>query len=538
MILSPIEIGLPEPFTEWRAGQGEAIEQMVDAFQAHNIVVLCQPVGSGKTINYIGLALMMGWRVLVVTSTKALQDQLLRDFRSIGMVDIRGRANYQCSEGANVTCEEGAHMRCSAMRTEHCGYWRDYQEALKAQLVTTNYSYYMLIYLYSEGLGKFDLVVFDEAHDAPPEVCAVMGQTITARQVDWMLNAQWPDNPLNPDEWRAWARCMYPRAALKLEQLENEVKGETFVQTNVAMEIRRWKELVKALLVLMEAEGPWAAERVWLSGGGMAYRVEPLWPAQYARRVLLRDHERILMVSATVRAKTMELLGLERHQYMFFETPWMFPQNRSPIYFIPTARVQYDSTPDDWALIQQRIDEIMDPRQDRNAVIHAVSYDKAQWLMEHCLYNHTFISHERNSQATRDAIAQFERMQFTPPAVLVSPSVATGNDFAYRKAEYQIVVKVPFVVVKGSPIMEARCNGKRGGDKTYGEYLMAQTLSQMFGRIMRAPDDRGETFVIDSNFGRVINRLRHFFPPWVHLLIRRTGRVPAPPPALAIERGR
>jgi Rad3-related DNA helicase len=195
------------------------------------------------------------------------------------------------------------------------------------------------------------------------------------------------------------------------------------------------------------------------------------------------------------------------------------------------------------AEIQQAIDLIMDGRQDRNGVIHAVSYKLRDWIMEHAIFNHTMLTHDRNSESTRNTIQQFIERQFSPPAMLVSPTVATGVDFKGSIAEYQIIPKMPFVVVKGSKIMQARCRKKTEdgkpnphADPSYADYLMVQTLSQALGRIMRAPWDRGETFILDLNFGWVRTRLRHHFPGWVRQLVQPCRTVPVPPPPLCSER--
>jgi hypothetical protein len=81
-------------------------------------------------------------------------------------------------------------------------------------------------------------------------------------------------------------------------------------------------------------------------------------PRQYAYGVLFRDHPRVLLVSATVRAKTMELLGVGPTEYDFQEYPYLFPIRRSPVYFVETALVQWDSTPAEMAALQARIDEM------------------------------------------------------------------------------------------------------------------------------------------------------------------------------------
>ena len=543
MILTPQQIGMPARFPTWRPGQDDAIDRITDAFRDYRYVVMCAPVGSGKTATYIAVALLNGWRVLVCTVTKGLQDQLMRDFASIGMVDIRGRGNYQCRLGPAVTCEEGAHMRCPYMGQEACRYRAHYLKALAAPLVTTNYSYDILVHMYGDGLGKFDLVVLDEAHDCGDQICGLMGQTFTAKHVHWMLGKQWPQNPAGGsvqdadfEVWTAWARAMYPLASQQHERLLEEVSLQVGgVSDRLAAQCREWGELTKSLNVVAAAKGPWACDRVEF-GGRISYHLEPLWPRQYAASVLFRDAERVLFSSATVGYKTMDYLGLGLQEYDFQVYPYRFPVRRSPIYYREVALVQYDSTPAELGDLIAAIDEFQADRMDRNGIIHSISYKLKELIMERCAFNFTYVTHDRNSESTRNAIEEFKAAREFPPATLVSPSIATGHDFPYREAEYQIIPKVPFIVKYNSNIMQRRCHKRKGGDPEYDIYTAAQTLAQAFGRLMRAEDDRGETIIFDANFGRVYKRLSRHFPAWVLPLIQRVRTLPKPAPSLASER--
>src|SRR5688572_25256313 len=112
-ILSPADIGLPQPkFNLWRPNQASALNQVVDDLAERRFAAYSLPTGAGKSPWYVALALLMGWRVIILTSTKALQDQLVTDFGAIGLTDIRGRDNFQCKMSQLFTCEDGAHARC------------------------------------------------------------------------------------------------------------------------------------------------------------------------------------------------------------------------------------------------------------------------------------------------------------------------------------------------------------------------------------------------------------------------------------------
>jgi len=510
---------------------------MLDAFTEYRFVACSAPVGSGKTVSYIAVALAMGWRVCVVTSTKGLQDQLLRDFAAIGLVDVRGRNNYSCGlgYGGAITCEDGYHMGCVFHEMDDCLYREDVKTAWKSKLVTTNYKYWMLSHLYGDGLGKFDLVVFDEAHEAPEEVCSVMAVQVAARDIDRLLNARLPDNPLGAtiDQWAAWAKHLLPKVLAHLDAAKRTAGGPVAVGIHEARNMAKWISLKSTLTILSKAQGPWASEQVKNYRDGICVRLEPLWPKHDAQELLFLGVPHVLLASATMTIKTTDLLGIPRDQLDFQEYPYLFPIRRSPVYHIPTCHVQWDMSEGDCVLLESRVDQIVGRRLDRKGLIHTHSYHLRDQLKKQCQFNDYFLVHERgNSQSTRDTVARF-RLEL-PPVVLVSPSVGTGYDFPYRDAEYQIIPKLPFPVIKGSPIMEARCHKRKGGDPTYGNYLMVQSLCQMIGRPMRAPDDRCETFILDNNWFWVRAALRTYFPRWVFPLLRKAEFPPDPPPPLEL----
>ena len=545
MLFSPTEVGLPEKFQHWRENQWECISETIQALQDFRWVVVNAPVGVGKSPSYIAIALLMGYRVCVLTATKGLQDQILDDFQRIGLVDIRGRNNYTCLMAPTMTCEDGSHARCSYSQghgglSHQCPYRAQLTKALNSQLVITNYSYWMSINKYGEGLGHFDLLILDEGHESPAEVCDQMSVTLNGREVFRMLNSHWPEGADDPDgcsinTWKEWARYHLVRAVAGAESIKEQIRLRGGVPSQeILREAARWSGLVSKLTILSESQGAWANEAV--SGHQEdGFRLEPLWASQYAEQILFCGIPKVLILSATINRKTMQMLGVPPDQYAYREYPYIFPVNRSPVYWVPTADVGRNSSAEDMGLIRARIDEIIDPRMDRKAIIHSVSYKLRDWIMDQCSHTGIMITHERNSTSTQAHVARFKRA--APPAVLVSPSVATGYDFSYRTCEYQILPKLPFPIVAGSRIMEARCIKKLGGDPAYRDYLMIQTLVQACGRPMRAPDDQCETFILDNNMRWVWNRCKMDFPAWFRRLYRPIGRLPKPPAPLSLMAG-
>lgn len=85
---SPVAFGLPEKFDTWRTGQDKAFWEA--ARSDRRWTGLCLPTGCGKSALYMALAAANEWRTLILTATRGLQDQISEDFRSMGLVDVRG----------------------------------------------------------------------------------------------------------------------------------------------------------------------------------------------------------------------------------------------------------------------------------------------------------------------------------------------------------------------------------------------------------------------------------------------------------------
>lgn len=513
-LISPEDLGLPAKFSSWRPGQ---LEAALDALSSEKRVVGHGiPTGSGKSLDYVAQALISGYRTAILTSTKGLQDQLNTDFSSIGLVDVRGRNNYICLTGdGSMNCEDGHDCGCQYSREKtasHCPYRLAYEQACRAQLVVTNYSYWMAIHQYGDGLGKFDMLVLDEGHDAPDEVCSAVACEISTREAYQMLDTSFPTPDTSFPAWQSWAAMYVAKAQLELEDLLEQAKYAS--AKSLLSEIKAYRALVRKLETLSSAIGPWAVE-----GSRHGYKFDPLWPSQYAESLLFRGTPRVLIVSATLMPKTLQLLGVERDDYEFREYPSTFQPAYSPVYYIKTAKIGEKSTEEDFEDWHKRIDEIIKPRINRKGIIHTVSYPRRDKIILASAYHEHMIGHD--PRGTRDTVHYFKRT--LPPAILVSPVMGTGWDFPDDECRFQIITKVPFPDRR--PVVVRM---REQDDPHYGPYLAIQALVQATGRGRRSATDWCENFIIDDNFRWLYNVYRDHFPAWWRRLYKKPSTVPPP----------
>jgi Rad3-related DNA helicase len=198
---------------------------------------------------------------------------------------------------------------------------------------------------------------------------------------------------------------------------------------------------------------------------------------------------RVLLMSASLSEFTLKLLLPPDLPYEYRAWPPVFPQDHAPVYHIPTVKLNWKSTDEDYALVISSMDKIIEGRLDRKGIVHTVSYRRAKTALTSSRFRHLF---EWNDDAANLAAA-LSRFRAQPGRILVTPSVEEGFDFPADQCEYQIVLKFPFPN-ETQRVIKERCAQIPG----YRLHYAAQKIVQMRGRPIRSYHDRAEMFVLDN----------------------------------------
>ncbi len=471
---------------------------------------LCLPTGSGKTLIYMITALLTGARVCALTSTKALQDQLLEDFANSGLVDVRGQGNYPCKElipGGRfwrsdvdqwrTNCDNGpchSGYPCS-LKVSGCHHFDAHKKALDSRLVSTNYSYWMAVHKYRDGLGKFDLLVLDEAHLAFNELATFLHVDLNKVEIEGLLGSRMLKTD-DQKEWSGWAGSYIGVVDNAIEGLREQQKAA--FSSEADQEMRALKRVLNKLKAIHSIKGKWVIERV---GGKVTF--DPVWPAPYAEDNLFLGSSKVMLVSATLRKKTCELLGVDLKDLEFLEQPSTFPVERRPLIHVPAIQVSFKSTDVELRHWVRRIDDLINDRLDRKGIIPTVSFDRRTFLKQHSLYKDIMLANVTSN--TGSVIERFKRA--APPRVLVSPSISTGHNFPDDTCRYIIIVKIPFPDNR-SKILQARSKEM----EDYIPFLAMQSLVQTCGRGDRSKEDWCEILCVDDNILWFIWKYRDFAP--------------------------
>lgn len=538
----PPVFGLPDTFASWRDGQLDAILSAHDAPTRVSALVL--PTGAGKSLVYMALAQMSQARALVLTSTKALQKQLTNDFDTLDqLAEMKGQSSYPCRAmqrggelyesfggergDAWVGCDHGpchVGVNCS-LKESGCAYFDALARANRSRILVTNYAFWCTQYWLGAKRTLTwtpDLLILDEAHEAPNELAASIGASIAKDDVSDILH-----EPLgraadrDAHTWIAWAKT-------RAHDLRQRIEDDVLVTSRErVVHVRRAQWLLRRL----ERVAGMDPQITLTSDEPDGVKFDVVWAAAYAEKVLLRGVPKIVLTSATLTKKTADLLGIPSASITWHESAHSYPIERRSVYVLPTIRVDSKMTLYHENVLLNKVDQIVAPRADRKGLIHTVSYKRRDLVITKSDHARRMITHSRRD--TQGQIAAFKASRPESGRILVSPSMTTGYDFPYTAAEFQIIVKVPFPDSR-DPIISARTMI----DPDYPLYVAMQQLVQMVGRIMRAPDDAGETFILDDHARWFLPKCKKlgFAPRWFWAAVQWIDKLPPVPPALDTRR--
>ena len=515
-LASPPEWGLPERFDSWRPGQAEAIERSLAC--TNRYCAESAPTGTGKSLLYMATALLTGYRTVILTATKGLQRQLAEDFKELGLVSIMGKKNYPCSMRPGMTCDEGQTMGCPMKRKVQCPRQRAYIKMRMARFIVTNYSYWIAENTYGHGFGDVEMLVLDEAHSAHNEIAQALQIYLSRKDVEEGFRVKFPPESASMYTWKSWAHEILPRVDLQVEYLKERIgrSGEAMVSwLRDYNHTKRLRDKIRTV-ASCRPEGWVISPR-----GEYGFELDMVDLSAHGESVLFRGVPRVRFYSATVRPKTLTMLGVKEGEFEFHEHPTTFPPSALSVWWVPTLRVDRSVKPSDMGPWVTRCDQIIGRRLDRKGIVHTVSYDRQRLLTQRSAHSHLMVYNSRGD-VTSEVVSEFKAT--APPCLLVSPSVGTGYDFIDEQARYQIVGKVPFPDSR-RPVYRAR----EALDKEYGAYCAMQDLVQMCGRSTRSPFDRSEVFVIDDHISWAIRKHRDFAPNWFWNFWRGKSEVIPPP---------
>lgn len=566
--LHDLDIIDPARFPAWRVGQHSLVSRIANS--PKRIIMIEAECGVGKSLIPIAAAAALGARALVMIQTVNLQHQYMRDFSKIGAMAL-GRSRFTCA----VTGQRADWAPCTiGMKCAHkgvwdretgipvveptCAYYMAKAEAHRASLAVLNYSFWLAESKNSATFKDRDIIICDEAHELDT-LCMKAG---TAEIVyDDCTTLRLPRPTFTTiAQARDFCKQFYPTVISIRDTLREKLKesGMSFSDDYGSLDDAPEADNATDAMPLMaprDSDRLRAALRLDSSMSDILAITEPTeWvidSTAHTRRNVVpiygkygfsrildaipetyttldadgyeieRQGKLILMSAFLAPEKLMGQLGIDPDEVEVITADAGFDRRRSPIIPTPMFKMSYTTKPNEWAYVSDTIALIAAHFSDRPGIIHVPSVDLRNKIYSNLpgLRDRLICYDGRDEKFPRftgkdEAIDRFKQ---SSNGILLGQSVTTGLDVPYVP-QWQIIVKMPFMST-ASPEVAAR----KLVDKDFYDYYAICQLVQAAGRIKRAPDHDGPTFILDQNFGWFYARHKQQFPKWFRDNVNYSG---------------
>jgi Rad3-related DNA helicase len=228
--------------------------------------------------------------------------------------------------------------------------------------------------------------------------------------------------------------------------------------------------------------------------------VKPVYAWQVSEYALFRKAKHFLHMSATICGVEEYAGGLGIKEYEFLDVPNPIPKENRKVFYIPKHKV---SGSIDYDGLTNTIDKLIDINQNKNGLIHSVSYALANEVYKRS-------KHSKNMLVSKDRYEIISELtKDKKGSIVLSASIEKGFDAKGDMARFQIIPKVPYLYL-GDPLVKLNSTIR---PNWYARKAVLRIV-QASGRVTRGVDDYGVTYIIDSNFGRLLNQNMNMFPSW------------------------
>ncbi|AFK17849.1 ATP-dependent DNA helicase [Haloferax mediterranei ATCC 33500] len=531
------------PAPSFRGNQEQALRDIRDAFADGNDVVLVRaPTGSGKSL----LARSIAGAAATVEETSPAEatdayyttpqvsqlDDVAEDALLSDLKIIRGKSNYNCIiRGEKDTpvdrapCTRKRGFDCSVRH--RCPYFSDRAIASNRQIAAMTLAYFMQT-AGSDVFRKRDVVVIDEAHGLAEWAEMYATIDLKPRTVPIWDDIGVPDLSDAGDPIERAVRFADTLVGV-CKRAKDELLTKSELLPEEAAKRDRLQELIGELKWFVDDYRDPQSPTTWVvdqhDGEGSPIAIKPLDPAKYLKHTVWDRGNKFALLSATIlnKAAFCRSVGLDPSKVALVDVGHTFPVENRPLYNVTQGKMTYEHRDETLPNIARLVVRLMAKHPDEKGLVHCHSYaiqaELRRRLAEMGLGNRIH-GHDRNNRN-----AELETWKATDrPEVFLSVKMEEALDLKGDLCRWQVLCKAPYLNTNDSRV------ARRLEDGQWAWYRRAalRTVIQACGRVVRAPDDYGDTYIADSSLLQLFEKTRTDMPGWFEEQVDRMSKPDLP----------
>lgn len=544
-----------------RAGQVEAIDSILTFFIDGKFknVILCAPTGTGKSIIGLVVAETLSkiknphQRIkssIILSATNMLLRQYDNSFSPIINMDfmmIKGANNYDCTAlGIDETTQKTTTADNCAFYTmvsnqsefgsiiknhcDKCEYLKMKKRKNTVQHVTTNYSYYFIDRMYTQGFEDRDVVVWDEAHlvndlfsehnaitfsqKAIQKMAEEIGETvrITDVEITKILKSIAQDCGIK-DKINEANYVTYLNALVKVYTYAKERGAEEAEKALRAgnmksyTKLNRFTKSYEGRLCKIDDMFTYDYDRVFeYKEFDKAVSIKPVFVGKMIETLQAAKHN--LFMSATVSDEFMiKTLNLGENETVYLKLDPSFAKENKEVVFMDPQSLSYTSlqNPEVVKKLRKNTAKIVSKHisEGDRGIILTPSFKLQQEIVDELtplvrkgefkLFEH------RQGEKLENIVAAFKSYSGSK-AILISPSMFEGVDLPGDLSRFQILIKAPF-----PSLGDKRMKYILDRHPSLYNSITIMKMVQGAGRSVRSDTDYAVTYILDSNAQRLFN---------------------------------
>ena len=433
-----------------------------------------------------------------LTITKTLQDQYASLFKDTTV--FKGKSNYDCAlfpefEVDTAPCSYIGKQKVECLANKCCTFYNKRDEALTSQFSSLSYSKFLTM---EDHTKRRQYLVLDEASELESEL--VKEFTFALPHKELRKKGIIFKHSVNKAKlFESLFEC-YGELKNYLDDVKRLINKKKDVYTNKSNLVREYKKLNKVALGLKTLISTYRESKYIVERDSLETTFTPLKVDVLSKHIF--DHaEKVVLLSATiVGVKSFaKSLGISEDNFDYINIESNFDPKKSPILVYKDTPLNAKNLNSTLPTLVNRIEGLLEQHPNEKGIIHTQSniiteyirdfigdkYSKRMLFREPGIKNETILKMHSESKE---------------PTVLVSPSMTYGVDLKDDLGRFQVIVKLPYL-----PWRDKRAEMIRKIDEKWYTYKMLSNLIQACGRTTRGEDDHSVTYIMDSNFLRILD---------------------------------